>query len=106
MNEDDVLTSGELNDGLERLSDEERETIAPIIGSVDNQPEFRKQIREIGRRRVQHLLDKMFPDRSVAVQDLRRSLTCRLAQEEGRDVAKYLMWGEKTVEVGENDDND
>lgn len=82
------------------MGDEERETIAPVIGSVENQPEFRKQIREIGHRRVQHLLDKMFSDKSVAVQDLRRSLTCRLAEEEGPDVAKHLMHGRKTVDVG------
>lgn len=100
VNDDDILTSEELNDGLERLSDEEQETIAPIIGSVENQPEFRKQIREIGHRRVQQLLDKMFPDKSVAVQDLRRSLAYRLSQEEGVDVAKHLMHGRKTVDVG------
>lgn len=99
MNEDDVLTSEELNDGLQRLSDEEQETIAPIIGSVDNQPELRKQIKEIGHAKVQHLLNKMFPDKSVAVQDLRRSLACRLSQEEGVDVAKHIMHGRNTVDV-------
>ena len=101
MNDDNILTSEELNDGLQRLSDDEQETIAPIIGSVDNQPEFRKQIEEIGRRRVQHLLNKMFPDKSVSVQDLRRSLAYRLSQEEGVDVAKHIMHGDKTAHLGQ-----
>jgi hypothetical protein len=101
MDEDDVLATDEINTGLDRLTAEERDQLASIIGSVENQPEFRKQVRELGRRRANNLLNKAFPDRSVTIQDLRRCLCIRIAEMDGVDTAKELMWGSSTETVGD-----
>jgi hypothetical protein len=48
-----ILDSDELNEGINRLSVEEHEILAPILGNVENQQEFRKNIRQAGRQKVQ-----------------------------------------------------
>ena len=101
MDEDDVLATDEINTGLDRLTAEERDELASIIGNVENQPEFRKQVRELGRRRANNLLNKAFPDRSVTIQYLRRYLCIRIAEMDGVNTAKELMWGSSTETVGD-----
>lgn len=100
-----ILDSDELNAGLNRLSRPEHELLAPILGNVENQRQFRKHVREVGHHKVQQLLNKAFPGQTVTVQDFRRSLAYKLVEEQGVEAAEDIMHGreERTVRFGESD---
>lgn len=105
MNGNPILDSDDLNEGLARLSPEEHDMLAPVLGNVTHQHQFRKQIRAIGIQKVQHLLNKAFPEQGVTIQDFRRSLAYKLAEEKGAEAAKAIMQGkeERTVRLGERE---
>lgn len=100
-----MLSSAELNAGINRLSVFEHDTLAPLIGNVENQRRFRELIEQIGRRTIQRILRKAFPEQDMAIQDFRRSLAHKLADEKGVGAAKTIMHGnkERTVRLGEDD---
>jgi hypothetical protein len=100
-----ILDSDELNAGLNRLSGPEHDLLAPILGNIENQRQFRKHIRELGHHKVQQLLDKAFPDQTVTIQDFRRSLAYKLAKEQESETAKNIIHGrdDRTVRLGERD---
>lgn len=101
MREPTWLTKEEVNAGLRRLDSKERDTIAPIIGNIENQAEFRQQISETGRQHVQQILGKMFPNRNVTIQDFRSSLARRMFEKGySRQEVKSLIHGPKHEEFG------
>ena len=91
MTNESLLDTDQLNEGLNRLSSTEQDEINLIIANVENQQRFRSQIEEVGHHRVQHLLDKAFPDQNVSTQEFRRSLGHKLIEEQGIDEGRRII---------------
>lgn len=102
-----LLDPDQLNEGLNRLLPTEQEEIGHIIANVENQHRFRKRIKEVGHHRVLYLLNKAFPNQSVAIQDFRRSLGHKLIEEQGIDAARRIMHDSESrvIRLGEPDDS-
>jgi len=82
-----------------------RETVAPIIGNIEDQQRFRNHVRDVGHHSVQSLLDKAFLLRDGTVHPLRCSLWYKLAEEQGRSAVDGALWGiaKRSIRLGDHD---